>query len=62
MLALTLVLGACGSAEDRKQEHIARGEQYLSEKNFDKARVEFKNALKIDPKDASARYMLGKVL
>ncbi|MCB1739252.1 MAG: tetratricopeptide repeat protein [Gammaproteobacteria bacterium] len=62
IVALSIVLVGCGSAEDRKLEHISRGEQYLAEDNLDKARVEFKNALKIDPKDATARYGLAQVL
>jgi tetratricopeptide (TPR) repeat protein len=36
---------------------MERGEQYLAEGNYDKARIEFSNALQIQPSDADARYL-----
>lgn len=68
-LKLALVAGvaccaliACGGAESRKTKHMARGQEYLQEGNFDKARVEFRNALQIAPNDPQARFMHGQSL
>ena len=61
MLLATAVLSACGSAESRKARYIQHGNEYLAASNYDKARVEFRNAAQIDPKDADVRYLLGQV-
>lgn len=38
---------------------MERGRQLLAERNYSRARVEFRNALQIDPKDATARALVG---
>ncbi len=62
-LAFTLaLLSGCGGAEDRKAEYLKRGMEYFDQGNYDKARVEFKNVIQIDPKDVEAHYRLGLTL
>ncbi len=56
-----LSLVACGGAEGRKAKHIEKGQSFLAAGNFEKARIEFRNALQIAPKDAMARYEMGLV-
>ena len=60
--AVALVLGiasGCGGAQTRKAAHMEKGRAYLAAQNYPKARIEFQNALQIDPKDAKARYEVG---
>src|SRR3989344_7998126 len=40
---------------------MEKGKDYMEQQNYDKARVEFKNVLQIDPKYAEAYYLLGKI-
>lgn len=61
VLAVTAVLLSCGGAEERKAKYLERGKAYLADKNYDKAIIEFKNVLQIDPKYAEAYYLLGEV-
>lgn len=54
-----LVLTACGGAQARKVKHLEKGQAFLAAGNFEKARVEFQNALQIAPTDPEARYENG---
>lgn len=58
---LVISLVACGGAEERKATYLEKGKTYLEEKNYDKARVEFKNVLQIDPKFGEAYYYMGQL-
>jgi tetratricopeptide (TPR) repeat protein len=57
----TLLLTGCGGAEARKARHMQKGEAFLAQKNYEKARIEFRNALQIAPNDSLARYENGVV-
>lgn len=59
ILSVTLV--ACGGAEERKAKYLERGKAYLAEKNYDKAAVEIKNVLQIDPKSADGYFLMGEI-
>jgi tetratricopeptide (TPR) repeat protein len=56
-----LVIAGCGGAETRKARHLAKGQAFMVDGNFEKARVEFRNALQIVPNDSVARYENGVV-
>jgi tetratricopeptide (TPR) repeat protein len=56
-----LVLVGCGGAEARKARHLEKGQEFFAASNFEKARVEFRNALQIAPNDSDARYENGLV-
>lgn len=60
LLLLAFSLAACGGAEERKQTYLERGKELLQKKNYEKAQIEFKNVLQIDPKSADGWYYLGK--
>jgi tetratricopeptide (TPR) repeat protein len=61
VLSLTAasILAGCGGAESRKAKHLEKGQAFLAAGNFEKARVEFLNALQIAPTDSEARYENG---
>jgi tetratricopeptide (TPR) repeat protein len=61
VLLASLVLTGCGGAEARKARHLEKGEKFFEDNNFEKARVEFRNALQIAPTDSEARYENGRV-
>src|ERR1700683_2034423 len=60
-LLAALVLTGCGGAEARKARHLEKGQAFYAANNFEKARVEFRNALQIAPTDSAARYENGVV-
>ena len=57
---LAVALTACGGAEERKAKYMEKGKEYFAEKNFEKAKIEFKNVMQIDPKFAEAFYFMGQ--
>ncbi len=61
MLVVAIATTGCGGAKVREAKHMAKGRQYLADGNFEKARVEFRNALQIAPNDSDARYYNGVV-
>lgn len=58
---LVTSLIACGGAEERKMKYLEKGKSYLAEKNYDKARIEIKNVIQIDPKSSEAYYLMGNI-
>ncbi len=58
----SLVLGACSSREERKVEYLNRAKTFFAEQNFEKARIDIRNALQIDENYAEARYLFAQVL
>jgi tetratricopeptide (TPR) repeat protein len=61
IVSLAYVVVACGGAEERKAAYLEKAEQSLNAGDLDKARIELKNVLQIDPKDAQAYFKLGNV-
>ncbi|MCA1616339.1 MAG: tetratricopeptide repeat protein, partial [Acidobacteria bacterium] len=63
LLAAFLLLAsasACSDPAKARAEHIARGEAYLKERNFQAASLEFRNAAQIDDKLADAHWGLAR--
>jgi len=56
-VALTVV--ACGGPDEKKAKFFEKGKTLYEKGEFVKARLEFKNAIQIDPKFADAYHMLG---
>ncbi|MDH3886055.1 MAG: tetratricopeptide repeat protein, partial [Desulfobacterales bacterium] len=61
ILCIALALTGCGSPEEKKMKFFSKGQALYEEGDYVKARLEFKNALQIDPKFADGYYMLGLV-
>lgn len=61
LFLMTLLVVGCGGAESRKEKYLQKGKAYLEQKNYDKARIELRNVLQIDPKYAEGYYLLGLV-
>jgi len=53
------MMSSCGSSEDSALSFIESGKALLAEGNTDKARVEFKNAIQVDPRRAEPFYQLA---
>jgi len=50
ILSIAFLILGCASDEEKKQAHFAKGNAYFEEGEFKSARLEFKNAIQIDPK------------
>ncbi|HKP72951.1 MAG TPA: tetratricopeptide repeat protein, partial [Pyrinomonadaceae bacterium] len=60
LLIVALATAACSNPEKAKAEHVRRGEAYLTEKKFQEASLEFRNAVQIDNKLAQAHWGLAR--
>jgi len=61
LLAASLLLCACTGAESRKASFIAQGQRHYAAHEWQKARLDFGNALQIDPKDQKLQLLLAQV-
>src|SRR5580704_17574767 len=61
LAGIAVLLAGCGGAQSRYMSHMERGRQYLAAGNLDKASIEFRNALQIQPKGADALYENGLI-
>lgn len=57
---LAMLFAGCSGGETRKRNFIAQGESFMAERNWEKARLEFRNALQIDPQDTRVQYLAGQ--
>lgn len=61
LLALLLTLAACSSPEEKAQAHLESGQELLEKKEYIKAGLEFRNAVKFNEKLVEAWVGLSKV-
>jgi tetratricopeptide (TPR) repeat protein len=54
------ILVSCG-AEDRANRYLEKANDYYAKENYQKAKVEIKNVLQINPKNSQARVILAKI-
>ena len=54
-----LWLGGCASPQQKEAKYLANGKKFLNEKDYTRAILEYRNAVKVMPKDAEAHYQLA---
>lgn len=59
--AAALLLAGCDSAEDRLADHLASGQELISEGALEKAALEFRNALSIDANSVDAHMGMSAI-
>jgi tetratricopeptide (TPR) repeat protein len=57
--AVTLFVAGCDSPEERADKHYTRGLSLLESNEPQRAQLEFRNALRLNPQLIDARYQLG---
>lgn len=55
------MLAACSGAESRKASFVAQSEKHMAMHDWQKARIDLRNALQIDPKDQKLQFMAALV-
>lgn len=58
VIVLALTLGACSETKTA-QQLISSGNNFVQVRDFSSAVIEFKNAVRLEPKNANARFALG---
>ncbi len=57
--ALFVVIGCSGDPAQRRERYFRSGRQYFDSLKYDEASIEFRNAVKADPRFADGYYYLG---
>lgn len=61
MIGLILSNTGCDGVEQRQQKYMEKAQEHYAADNTDKARIEVKNVLQINPKNSEARLLLAKI-
>jgi tetratricopeptide (TPR) repeat protein len=59
--SLAMSAAACAGPAEREARALKKGDDYLAAGNLEKARVEYSNALQLEPNDPRARYANGVI-
>src|SRR5579884_656131 len=54
-----LLLIACASPQARRDQFVAKGKQYMAQRDYPRAVLEFRNAARVKPWDADVQYQSG---
>jgi Tfp pilus assembly protein PilF len=57
---VVLVVYGCASEEEKKRSHFEKGKAYFEKGEYKSARIEFKNAIQIDPEFTEAYIQLAE--
>jgi tetratricopeptide (TPR) repeat protein len=57
----TVALAACASKEQRIESGLRKGAEFVQKGDWDRASVEIRNVLQIDPKNARAYLLAGRI-
>jgi len=58
---ITIMMFACESPEEKKMNAFNRGDVFYEKGKYAEAKLEFKNAIQVDPEFTEAYYKLGMV-
>jgi tetratricopeptide (TPR) repeat protein len=58
-ICLLVLIQACGKTEDKVKSYLESGKTLYKQGNYDKAKIEFKNVIQLNPKQADAYYHLA---
>ena len=58
LLAITM-LAAC--SKQSYEEHVVKAKQFIGQNDISSAEIELKNAIRLQPKDAETRFLLGEI-
>lgn len=63
LLNAVLLFGlvGCGGGEDQQVKYLERAKQHLANENYEKAKVDARNVLQINPKNIEARVVLADI-
>jgi tetratricopeptide (TPR) repeat protein len=61
VLLCASLLAGCGGAEARRDRYFEKAQTLIAEQEWEKAQLELRNALQIDPNDSRTRVLLGNV-
>lgn len=61
LAALAVLMAACSSKEDRIESGLKKGAEFVRQADWEKANVELRNVLQIDPKNARAYLIAAQV-
>jgi tetratricopeptide (TPR) repeat protein len=61
IVLLMVMVQACTKPEDKIKNYLANGKALMQKGNYDKAKIEFKNVLQLDSKQAEAYYNLALI-
>ncbi|MGE4293818.1 MAG: tetratricopeptide repeat protein [Desulfovibrio sp.] len=61
MAMLLIVLAGCGSPEERRDEFYKSAQSLYDEGRYAEAKVQVRNAIKVDPEYGQAELLLGKI-
>ena len=60
LMLFIFILAGCASEEEKKQSHFKKGQAYFENGHYKEAQLEFKNAIRIDPRYLAANIQLAK--
>lgn len=61
LMMCVVLLVACSGADARKARYLEKAQELVAEQDFDKAQLELRNALQIDPHYVDAQLLLAEV-